>query len=225
MGGSDPGDKERALPMQQRALDTRRNALRGAAVVIDRRGYEAATIAEMVQESGVTKGALYFHFPSKEAIAEAIIAEQGEWLGHHHDEDSPPVQTIVDISYAFVAAVMDDPLMRASIRMTIDRAADQDSIERGYRVWIAAVETLLLRARVAGTLNPAVRVKECAYTITSAMTGLQLTSEALTGRTDLADRVEAFWRLVVPAIVRPELTASVDLRPPGRRRRTVASPV
>ena len=211
--------------MQQRALDTRRNALRGAAVVIDRRGYEAATIAEMVQESGVTKGALYFHFPSKEAIAEAIIAEQGTWLSRYHLADSPPVQTIVDISYAFVGALMDDPLMRASIRMTIDRAADQESIERGYRVWIAAVETLLTRAQAAGTLIPGIRLAEGAYTIASAMTGLQLTSDALTGRQDLTDRVEGFWRLVVPAIVRPELTASVDLRPPGRRRRTVAYPV
>lgn len=194
-------------------------------MVIDRRGYEAATIAEIVQESGVTKGALYFHFPSKEAIAEAIIAEQGTWLSQYHLEDSPPVQTIVDISYAFVGALVDDPLMRASIRMTIDRAADRDSIERGHRVWIAAVETLLTRARAAGTLIPGIRLAECAYTITSAMTGLQLTSEALTGRQDLADRVEGFWRLVVPAIVQPELRTSVDLRPPGRRRRTVLSPV
>lgn len=213
------------MPMQQRAIDTRRSALRGAAVVIDRRGYEAATIAEMVRESGITKGALYFHFPSKEAIAEAIIAEQGEWLSQHHVEDSPPVQTIVDISYAFVAALIGDPLMRASIRMTIDRAADQDSIARGYGVWIAAVETLLTRARAAGTLNPGLRLAECAYTITSSMTGLQLTSDALTGRKDLADRVEAFWRLVVPAIVRPEFTASVDLRPPAHRRRAVATAV
>lgn len=140
-------------------------------------------------------------------------------------EVSPPVQTIVDISYAFVRALITDPLMRASIRMTIDRAADKESIARGYGVWITAVEILLTRARAAGTLNPGVQPAECAYTITSAMTGLQLTSDALTGRQDLADRVEGFWRVVVPAMVRPELTARVDLRPPERRRRAVASPV
>ena len=213
------------MPIQLRAIDTRRNALRGAAAVIDRRGYEAATIAEIVQESNITRGALYFHFPSKEAIAQAIIAEQGAWLRQYNVEVSPPVQTIVDISYAFVDALLADPLMRASIRMTIDRAADHDSVARGYGVWIAKIETLLARARAAGTLNPGVRLEECAYTITSAMTGLQLTSDALTGRQDLTDRVEGFWRLVVPAIVRPERTASVDVRPPARRRRAVASPV
>ena len=196
------------MPIQLRAIDTRRNALRGAAAVIDRRGYEAATIAEIVQESNITRGALYFHFPSKEAIAQAIIAEQGAWLRQYN-----------------VEALLADPLMRASIRMTIDRAADHDSVARGYGVWIAKVETLLARARAAGTLNPGVRLEECAYTITSAMTGLQLTSDALTGRQDLTDRVEGFWRLVVPAIVRPERTASVDVRPPARRRRAVASPV
>ena len=213
------------MPQQQRAIDTRRNALRGAAVVIERRGYEAATIAEMVAESRITKGALYFHFPSKEAIAEAIIAEQRAWLGERYDHAGPPVQTIVDISYGFVDALLEDPLMRASIRMTIDRAAAPESIAAGYNGWISAVEALLERARAAGSLLPHVRPAGTAYTVTSTVTGLQMTSDALTGRTDLAERVEYFWRLFVPALVKPELVARVDVRPPARRRRTVSSPV
>lgn len=213
------------MPQQQRAIATRRNALRGAAVVIERRGYEAATIAEMVQESQITKGALYFHFASKEAIAEAIIAEQGEWLSAQPVDAAAPVQTIVDLSYAFVAALQTDPLIRASIRMTIDRAAGPEAVARGYSTWIEAVETLLRQARAAGTLADDVRPADCAYIITSSITGLQLTSDALTRRADLAERVESFWRLLVPAIVRPELSSRVDVRVPARRRRTVAAPV
>lgn len=213
------------MPQQQRAIDTRRNALRGAAVVIDRRGYEAATISEMVQESGITKGALYFHFASKEAVAEAIIAEQGEWLSEQLAHGTAPVQMVVDLSYAFVDALLSDPLMRASIRMTIDRAAGPDVVAQGYSTWIRAVESLLVRARAAGTLAGSTRPADCAYVITSAITGLQLTSDALSRRADLAQRVEHFWRLFVPAMVRPDLTRRVDVRPPSARRRTVADPV
>lgn len=209
------------MPQQQRAIDTRRNVLVGAAVAIDRHGYGSATIAEIVRESRITKGALYFHFPSKEAVAEAIIAEQGEWLSAHHSVDDPPLQAVVDLSYAFADAVVSDPLMRASIRMTIDRAGPAASITAGYSAWIAAVTSLLDRARAAGTLKEGVVPGDCAYVITSTMTGLQLTSEALAQRRDLAERVESFWWMVLPAIVRPELLGRVDIRPPGRRSGTV----
>ena len=213
------------MARQQRAVDTRRNALRGAAVVIERRGYEAATIAEMVAESGITKGALYFHFPSKEALAEAIIAEQGEWLTGRHDDDAPPVQTMVDISYQFVEALLTDPLMRASIRMTIDRAARTETVAAGYTAWISVVEGLLTRARAAGSLEDHVDPATAAYTITSTMTGLQLTSDALSGRADLAERVETFWRLLLPALLRPGLAQRVDVRPPALRLERVPEPV
>lgn len=214
------------MPQQQRAIDTRRSALVGAAVAIDRLGYQAATIAEMVRESGITKGALYFHFPSKEAVAEAIIAEQSEWLSRQYDATDPPIQTMVDISYSFADALVSDPLMRASIRMTIDRAASPESIQRGYTGWITVVSELLERARAAGTLQERVTPREVAYTITSTVTGLQLTSEALSERRDLTERVESFWRLVLPAVVRPELLDRIDTRPSAdRRRRRVTDPV
>lgn len=209
------------MPQQQRAIDTRRNTLRGAAVVIERRGYEAATIAEIVAESGVTKGALYFHFPSKEAIAEAIIAEQRAWLTEREDLEGAPVQAIIDISYGFVEAILDDPLMRASIRMTTDRAAAPETIAAGYEGWITVIEGLLGQADRAGTLLPHVRPAGAAYIMTSTVTGLQMTSDALTSRTDLVERVEEFWRLFVPAFVRPELVEQVDVRPPKHRPRTV----
>lgn len=213
------------MPQQQRAIDTRRNALRGAAAVIERRGYEGATIAEIVAESGITKGALYFHFASKEALAEAIIAEQGTWLSERRPSDGPPVQTVVDLSYQFVDALLTDPLMRASIRMTVDRAADPEVIAAGYSGWIAGVGALLEEAQHAGTLHPHLDPDRTAYTLTSTVTGLQLTSEALTGRSDLAERVEYFWRLVTPALVVPDRVDRVDVRPPARRDPPVDDPV
>ncbi|MFD6414028.1 TetR family transcriptional regulator, partial [Nocardia asteroides] len=50
---------------QDRAIRTRRNILEAAAKIFEERGYQAATIAEILGAAGVTKGALYFHFSSK----------------------------------------------------------------------------------------------------------------------------------------------------------------
>ncbi len=47
--------------------------LEAAASVIAERGYEAATMAEIAARAGALVGSLYHFFPSKEALAEALI--------------------------------------------------------------------------------------------------------------------------------------------------------
>lgn len=58
------------MARQERAIRTRRALLVAAAEVFDEVGYEAATISDVLKKSGMTKGALYFHFTSKEELAQ-----------------------------------------------------------------------------------------------------------------------------------------------------------
>ncbi len=48
--------------------------MEAAASVIAEKGYEAATMAEIAGRAGALVGSLYHFFPSKEALAEALIA-------------------------------------------------------------------------------------------------------------------------------------------------------
>ncbi|MEU1409958.1 helix-turn-helix domain-containing protein, partial [Streptomyces sp. NPDC005728] len=64
------------MVLQERAVRTRRAILVAAAGVFAEVGFEAATIAEILQRAGVTKGALYFHFASKQELAQAVLAGQ-----------------------------------------------------------------------------------------------------------------------------------------------------
>lgn len=41
-------------------------------------GYAKTTVADIAEEAGVSKGAIYLHFPSKEAMAEALIWREME---------------------------------------------------------------------------------------------------------------------------------------------------
>ncbi|MGX5397361.1 TetR family transcriptional regulator, partial [Streptomyces anulatus] len=43
---------------------TRRDILRAAARVFDAKGYSLARMDDVVRETGLTKGAVYFHFKS-----------------------------------------------------------------------------------------------------------------------------------------------------------------
>ncbi|MEG0016223.1 MAG: TetR/AcrR family transcriptional regulator [Gordonibacter sp.] len=54
---------------------TRRQLLGAALAVIGEKGYSAATVDEIVEAAGVSKGVAYYHFKSKAAMAESILEE------------------------------------------------------------------------------------------------------------------------------------------------------
>lgn len=64
-------DKKRS----EKACATRRQLLDAALVVIGDKGYSAATVDEIVEVAGVSKGVAYYHFKSKAAMAESILEE------------------------------------------------------------------------------------------------------------------------------------------------------
>lgn len=60
---------------QQRSQETRQRILDAASRVFGRRGYGQATVEEIAAEAGVSNGALYHHFASKEELFRAIVEE------------------------------------------------------------------------------------------------------------------------------------------------------
>ena len=61
------------MARQERAIRTRQVILEAAGAVFDEHGYAATTISMVLERAAVTKGALYFHFPSKESLAQAVL--------------------------------------------------------------------------------------------------------------------------------------------------------
>ncbi|HEX9642347.1 MAG TPA: TetR/AcrR family transcriptional regulator [Candidatus Krumholzibacteria bacterium] len=59
---------------ERRTLETRQLILDAAYTVFARRGYGGAAVDEIVAEAGLSKGAFYHHFPSKEAVFQALLA-------------------------------------------------------------------------------------------------------------------------------------------------------
>lgn len=55
-------------------MDTRERLLRAAAEVIRRDGPQAPTLEAVAAQAGVSKGGLLYHFPSKQALLDALIA-------------------------------------------------------------------------------------------------------------------------------------------------------
>ena len=54
---------------------TRQKLLTFAAGEIHRHGFQAASLDRILTSAGVTKGALYYHFPNKAALGKAVVDE------------------------------------------------------------------------------------------------------------------------------------------------------
>lgn len=66
----------RATLRERRTQETRQLILDAAYAVFARRGYGGAAVDEILAEAGLSKGAFYHHFPSKEAVFQALLAER-----------------------------------------------------------------------------------------------------------------------------------------------------
>ena len=64
--------------MQQRSEETHSRLLQAALACFAEQGYDATGVAEICLRAGVSKGAFYHHFPSKQAVFVALL---DDWLG------------------------------------------------------------------------------------------------------------------------------------------------
>ena len=62
-------------------VGTRERALAVALDLFSREGYDAVSMRQIAEELGVSKAALYHHFPSKLAIAEVALSEAAASFG------------------------------------------------------------------------------------------------------------------------------------------------
>lgn len=80
----------RKRPVQRRSLATVDQVLTAAAQVFETFGYAAGTTNRIAERAGVSVGTLYQYFPSKEAVAVALLEghiretnrKLHEWVGH-----------------------------------------------------------------------------------------------------------------------------------------------
>ena len=66
----------RRLTRAERKDETRDQLLDAARVVFGHRGFNAATVGEVAEYAGFTKGAVYSHFGSKDELLLALVQRQ-----------------------------------------------------------------------------------------------------------------------------------------------------
>ncbi|MFE7426956.1 ScbR family autoregulator-binding transcription factor [Streptomyces sp. NPDC014735] len=196
------------MAQQARAIQTRRSILAAAATVFDERGYSSATISEILARAGVTKGALYFHFSSKEDLALGVMDVQ---LDSNPLPQLTKLQELVDQGMLLAHRLRHEPLVRASVGLAMDQAVE--GLDRGtpFRAWIDRLEHLLNAAKDQGELLPHVDPRETAEMLAGSFSGIQVMSQALCKREDLGHRIAVLLHFVLPSISTPAVLTTLDM--------------
>ncbi|MFJ5306788.1 ScbR family autoregulator-binding transcription factor [Streptomyces sp. NPDC088350] len=198
-------------PKQDRAIRTRQTILVAAASVFEERGYQAATISEILTTANVTKGALYFHFKSKEQLAQGVLAGQDQGLTV---PDRPcKTQELVDTSMLHAYRLQTDPMVRAGVRLTLDQRADGLDRTGPFHRWTSIVTDCLNKAQKQGELLPHVNPAETAEVLVGAFAGVQAMSQATTAYQNLPHTISVLLRHTLPSIVHSSVLTSLDLTP------------
>lgn len=194
---------------QVRAIRTRQAILSAAAKIFEERGYQSSTISEILTAAGVTKGALYFHFQSKEELAQGVLAAQDQNLVL--PDRASKIQEIVDIVMLHTYRLQTDPMVRAGVRLTMDQTAQGLDRSGPFRSWAVPVRERLEKAQAQGELLPHVVPAETADVLVGTYAGIQSMSQALSDYQDLVVRVTALLRHLMPSIVQSSVLTSVDM--------------
>ncbi|MEV0676328.1 TetR/AcrR family transcriptional regulator [Actinosynnema sp. NPDC050436] len=211
---------------------TRAGLITASIELFDRDGYERTSLDSVCRAISVTKGALYRHFPSKQALAAAVVEEHfSRW---HEERDAVessgagPLQTLIDLTHRMSALTATDRTVRVGVRLLFTSELFDLLAGVHFVSLVVMVRDLLGQAVAADEVRPGLDTREEADGIAAAVIGSQALT-VITNRGDPADRLTTMWRhrlehLVPPALrahVRP--TAQVDGN--GRPRAAQSGPV
>ena len=161
---------------------TRQKILESAFQEIHRNGFQAASLVPILQRSGVTKGALYYHFPNKQALGYAVLDEiiketiwQG-WLRPLEDSNDPIdglIQLIIDtgISLQNEDVLLGCPLNNLCLEMSPLDDGFRQRINQIYELWREGLARSLRFGQANGTVTSDINPVDCATFIIAALAG------------------------------------------------------
>lgn len=188
------------MARQDRAERTRNVILDAAAEAFEERGFAGASLSDILARAGVTKGALYFHFSSKEDLAMALVEEQ--WKIELPPLEAPknPVQSVIDLCHSFCNNLCTNTRVRASNRLVTEGNFERP-LPEVYTRWVDMLHHFLKVAQTTGDLRQELDPADVASYIGGAVLGIQTMSGVLTNRSDLRDRLTDMWKISLPGIV------------------------
>jgi AcrR family transcriptional regulator len=193
--------------LDRRADTTRLQILRAASRQFARKSYSVVSLDDILADAEVTKGAMYFHFRSKHALASAIINYRAAVARAAVDEllarKLSGLETLIDISYLVAVEDIGDDIARAGLNLleSVGRTDGLQATVLGQ--WVTAFAAVAGKAVSDGDIVDARDPEGVAKLLVSMYLGLRQTSNLANPDRYLRD-LEKMWTLVLPGFVKPD---------------------
>jgi AcrR family transcriptional regulator len=199
VGWSDSGSSP-----QKRGRTTRQALLVEAARVFDERGYDAASLSDILAASGRTKGALYFHFRSKQQLATVLMDEVVEsWAVVRSmiaDRTLDPLRTLLVETDSYVGRWTHDVVVRGGCRAMAGAAEFADRQRAWYGDWAQSTAARLRSALEQGLLRPETQPDRVSRLVVAAASGHYAFAETIVGSPSYFERMTDTWLGILPVI-------------------------
>jgi AcrR family transcriptional regulator len=161
---------------------TRQALLLSAFTEINQNGFQAASLANILKETAVTKGALYHHFPSKLQLGYAVVDEiiwenvKDNWIKPLNDADNI-IETLLSMINRSIECRNEDnicfgcPLNNLAQEMSPIDEGFRERINAIFDQWRHAIADGLKRGQENGLVKKTISTDASAYFIVAAIEG------------------------------------------------------
>jgi AcrR family transcriptional regulator len=172
---------------------TRQKILESAFQEIHRNGFQAASLTPILERTGVTKGALYHHFPNKQTLGFAVLDEVIKdtvlqfWL-RPLEEYTDPIDGLKRlISEAGKNISNEDvllgcPLNNLCLEMSPINDGFRQRVNQIYELWREAFARALRSGQANGTVSKSIDTMGCATFIVASLAGCRSLAKSTQSR-------------------------------------------
>ena len=193
--------------LDRRADTTRLQILRAASRQFARKSYSLVSLDDILADAEVTKGAMYFHFRSKHALASAIVDHRAAAARASVDQllarKLSGLETLIDISYLVAIEDIGDEMARAGLNL-LESVGRTDGLQTSLLgQWVTAFAAVAGKAVKDGDITEDCDPASVGGLLVSMYLGLRQTSNLADPERYLHD-LEKMWTLVMPGFVKPD---------------------
>ena len=188
------------MPRQERAERSRALILDAAADEFDAHGYSGARLERIVERTGMTKGAVYFHFRSKLDLAGALVAEDNvDWTGIVDAVDASGLRgiaAVTELTRRVGAVFVGEVRVRAALKLTQTVLPPEPGADP-YAQWTEIAAGYLRQAVEDGELRSAADPVDIAAVAVQAFFGAYMIADEGGGLDGLAADIDRLWSVIL----------------------------
>lgn len=194
------------MARQPRSELTRRKLIGAAVDVFGEVGYAAAGRIAIIERAGVTKGALYHHFDSMDALVGAII-EEGcgtvlDAFASSCHRSSPALEGMIHGMFAAAEVVAGDKTARVATHLALALGEFHQAAAAVQTGWLRHLSAQTRRAISEGDLCDGLDAHAVGESLVGVLFGTWVSAHTTSGP-DQVRRLTQLWELLLPAVVAP----------------------